>query len=107
MLRAGKFNRKVTVQRRSAGQDAAGQPVETWEPVASDIWANVLTQNGLETIKADRPVSQVKASIRIRWRTGIDAGMRVLLGAAVYEIQAVLPDEAGREYVDLACELIQ
>lgn len=103
MLRAGQLNRRVTLQRRATGQDAAGQPVSTWQDVAT-VWASVLTQNGLESIKADRPVSQVKASIRIRWRTDIDAGMRAVLGATVYDIKAVLPDETKRQHVDLVCE---
>ena len=103
MLRAGQLNRRVTLQRRATGQDAAGQPVSSWQDVAT-VWASVLTQNGLESIKADRPVSQVKASIRIRWRTDIDAGLRAVLGATVYDIKAVLPDEIKRQHVDLVCE---
>ena len=103
MLRASQLNRRVTLQRRATGQDAAGQPVSSWQDVAT-VWASVLTQNGLESIKADRPVSQVKASIRIRWRTDIDAGMRAVLGATVYDIKAVLPDETKRQHIDLVCE---
>ena len=45
----------------------------------------------------------MKTSIRIRWRTDIEAGMRVVHGMAVYVIGAVLPDHAGRVFVDLVC----
>ncbi|MOA62674.1 Phage head-tail joining protein [compost metagenome] len=55
------------------------------------------------TIKADAEVSIVRASIRIRRRTDVDAGMRVLLGAVVYDIEAVLPGPT-REYADLVCK---
>lgn len=86
-------------------QDSAGQPLTTWVKVA-DVWADIRHKSGLETIKADAETSIVKASIRIRYRTGIDAGMRVLHGSRVYDIKAVLPDVATRQHVDLVCEVI-
>ena len=49
--------------------------------------------------------STLKASIRIRYRTGIDAGMRVLHGGVVYQVLAVLPDVAGREFIDVVAEV--
>jgi SPP1 family predicted phage head-tail adaptor len=103
MLRSGSLNRRVILQQQSVTQDAAGQPVNTWVDVAT-VWASVLLLSGLETIKADRPASIVKASIRIRHRAGVNAGMRVLVGTAVYEVMAVLPDESKHIHIDLACE---
>lgn len=96
------LNRRVTLQQRSTSQDALGQPVETWSDVAT-VWADIRHPSGLSAIKADADVSLVKASIRIRYRAGLDAGMRAVHGTVVYDIQAVLPDEAERLYVDLVC----
>lgn len=104
-MRAGKLNSRITIQRQSTGVDEIGQPVTTWDDVAT-VWANIAHKSGLQTIKADAPVSVVQASIRIRYRTDIDAGMRVVYGAATYDIRAVLPDVAGREYTDLVCEAV-
>ena len=102
---AGKLNRRITIEQRSTTQDAIGQPVETWTTVA-ELWADIRYQRGLEAIKAGADISVVGASIRIRYRTGIDAGMRVTHGADVFNIQAVLPDAGRREYVDLACQRV-
>lgn len=33
--------------------------------------------------------------------------MRVLHGETVYQIKAVLPDEARRDHVDLVCEVVK
>ena len=105
-MRAGQLNRRVTIERKTGGVDAIGQPLpEGWETFAQ-VWANVRFLSGSEAIKADAQTSVVKASIRIRYRTGIDAGMRVIHGAAIYEIKAVLPDEVRREYLDLVCEVV-
>lgn len=97
------LNRRVTIQQLVDGQDAIGQPGMVWEDVAS-VWANVRYLNGTETVKADSPVSVAKASIRIRRRAGITAGMRATLGTTYFDIKAVLPDEVYRDRVDLACE---
>ena len=49
----------------------------------------------------------MRASIRIRFRSDITAGMRVLIGLAVYQIEAVMPDLARREFVDLVAKVVQ
>lgn len=104
-MRAGQLNRQIVIARRVTGQDEIGQPIDTIETVAT-VWANIRHTSGLEAIKSDATTSVVKASIRIRYRADIDAGMIVIYGAVTYEIRAVLPDEAGRVYCDLACEKV-
>lgn len=104
-MNPGKLNRRVTIKQLAAGQDEIGQPVQTWSDVAT-VWAHVMHLNGAETIKANADTSSVKASVRIRRRSGVDAGMRVYHGSTVYEIKAVLPDEESRERLDLACEVV-
>ena len=39
-MKAGTLNRRVTIQRRVPGQDEAGQPIDTWEDMAT-VWANI------------------------------------------------------------------
>lgn len=106
-MRAGQLNRRITIERKTGGVDAIGQPLpEGWEEVVT-VWAHIKHLSGSETIKAGAEVSAVRASIRIRYRTGLDAGMRVLHGETVYQIKAVLPDEARRDHVDLVCEVVK
>lgn len=102
-MRAGRLNQRITIQSRSATRDALGQPVETWSDVAS-LWADIRFPSGMEVVKGGAEVSIVKASIRIRYRTDIDAGMRVEHGSNTYDVKAVLPDVAGRQHLDLVCE---
>lgn len=98
-------NRLMTIQRPATGQDAAGQPAQTWTDLAS-VYANIRYLNGLESIKADAEASVAKASIRIGYRTDVTAAMRVSIGSTVFQIKAVLPDEEGKQHTDLACEVI-
>ena len=107
-LRAGTLRDRIHVQRRTGGKDEWDTPQPaSWENITTQrLAADVQHRSGLSTIKADADVSIVRASIRIRRRSDVDAGMRVLVGPAIYEIEAVQPG-ASREFVDLVCKRIQ
>jgi len=102
-MQIGKLKNRIRIQQRGAGQDELGQPVDTWADLAT-VWADIAHPSGLQSIRADAESSVVKASIRIRRRADVTAGMRVVYGTTVYDIQAVLPNERSRDYVDLVCE---
>lgn len=107
-LRAGTLRDRIHIQRRTGGEDEWGtpQPV-SWENITTQrLAADVQHRSGLSTIKADADVSIVRASIRIRRRAAVDAGMRVLFAGHIYEIEAVLPGKT-REDVYLVCKRIQ
>lgn len=103
MLSAGKLNRRVTLRQRVAGHDAAGQPSASWSDLAS-VWANVRVLSGAQAIKADAEISTVRASIRIRLRDDVTAGMIVVDGSTTYDIRAVVKN-AAEASADLLCEV--
>lgn len=104
-MNIGQLNRRVTIERwdETAGVDAFRQPVAAWVPVTG-AWASMRVPSGLETIRGGAETSVVKVSIRIRFRAGLTAAMRVVYQGKPYKITAVLEDRARREYVDLVCE---
>ena len=104
-MQAGRLNRRCVLQTPGTAQDELGQPIPGWTDIAS-VWADIRMRSGLEAIKAGAVVSTVQASIRIRYRAGITAGMRVVHNLVAYEILAVQPDVGGREYVDLVCQVV-
>ena len=104
-MQAGRLNRRCILQAPGTTQDELGQPIPGWTDVAT-VWGDVRLRSGLESIKAGATVSVVQASVRIRYRTGINAGMRVLVDSVPYEVLAVQPDVGGREYVDLVCQVV-
>lgn len=105
-MQVGKLNRKIVIQSQSLTQDDTGQPLNTWTTFATP-WANIRFMNGIETMKGDSPTSVAKASIRIRYREDITNAMQVAYNGITYRILAVLPDEAKREHIDLACEVVR
>ena len=104
-MRAGRLSSRVTIQQRTDTQNEVGELGPTWSTLAA-VWADVIHNSGLETIKAGASASVVKASIRVRYRADVKPSMRVVKGADIYNIEAVLPDQ-GREYCDLVCELVE
>ena len=106
MMQAGRLNTRVTLQRRTAGQDAAGQPVEGWEDVAQ-VWADFRVLSGLEDIKADALTSVTKASCRVRYREDVMPDMRVLVAGEAWGIVSQQPDIGRRRFVDLILERTQ
>lgn len=104
-MQAGRLNRRCTLQTPSTGVDELGQPVPGWTDVAT-VWADIRMKSGLEAIKAGASVSVVQASIRVRYRAGITAGMRVVHNFQAFNVVAVMPDVGGRVYVDLVAEVV-
>lgn len=103
-MRAGQLKNRVTIQQQSTVQDSIGQPVNTWTTYAT-VWADIRHRSGMEEIKSGEVTSTIRASIRVRYKAGITAAMRVAHGSAVYQIKAVLRDEQNKDYMDLACEV--
>lgn len=89
MSLSARLNQRVTIQSIHAGQDAAGQPTTAWEDVAT-VWAEIKDISGSEFITADATQATVTTRISIRHRPGILPTMRVLHGADVYKLAAVL-----------------
>ena len=105
-MQAGRLNTRFTLQTPATGQDAVGQPTTTWTDL-SLLWGNVRMVSGLETIKAGADTSVLKASIRVRAGIAFNASQRLVADdGTVFEIQAVLPDRATRQHVDLVCKVV-
>ena len=104
-VRAGQLSRQIELQRPGATLDADGQP-SGWKTVTK-VWADIRFVSGIESVRGGADVSLRKASVRIRYRAGIDASMRAIgPDGTPYRIVGVLPDLAAREYMDLVCEVV-
>ncbi|MCH8178209.1 MAG: phage head closure protein [Proteobacteria bacterium] len=104
-MQAGKLRSRVIIQRAVPTQDAIGQPVKSWVELAR-VWADVRSVSGVAAIRAGGEVAVIKASIRIRRRTDVAEGMRVVHGATTYEVEAVPPAAAGQDFTDLVCKTV-
>lgn len=102
MLRAGTLKRIASLQRQTAERDELGAPIQSWAEYAN-VSANVRMLSGKELLLADQAVGIGSASVRIRYRTDVTTGDRVVIGSHVLTVSVALPNYDGREYTDLVC----
>ena len=107
MSLAHRLRHRITIEQKTAGADAWGQPVETWETVAAEVPAEVLPLSGREYIAAQAEQAGITTKITIRRMDGITAAMRITHEGAIYNIKAPpIPDRTLRRYMTLMCEAL-
>lgn len=103
-MRAGELRHRITVQESIAVQDETGQPIETWQDIAT-IWAKIEDLNGREYLAAKQvPANEVTTRITIRWRDGIKPTMRVITEQRIFDIQSIIDPDGCMQKLELMCK---
>lgn len=106
-MSAGKLNRRITVQRRSAGLDAYGQPSLGWTSLL-EVWADIQPIGGREKLRAMAYESTITHSVTVRFQSAfmpvIEAdGWRILYGSRIFQISAAIDKDDKRQYIVFDC----
>lgn len=106
---AGEYNRVISVQKRTGAVNSSNQPIDVWEDVHPRLWAKIRGETGMANIRTSGENQGimgtiVRKSFRIRHRTDINEGMRVVRRGVCYDIKKIEQDEAGLEWTDLIGE---
>jgi SPP1 family predicted phage head-tail adaptor len=100
----GQLDRSVVLQAVTTTRDAAGGAVATWATFA-EVWAAKNPSGGARFFAAQQKHAEASVVYRIRHRADVLPLMRLVDGAATYEITGT--DELGRaHYLDLACRAV-
>lgn len=95
MIDPGKLDRRITLQSASVSTDGFGQDVRTYSTLAQ-VWAQVdykgVPKEGEDTEKL---TSVNKVRFTIRYRSDVDATVKISWGGKTYEIEGVSLE--GRE----------
>lgn len=80
-LAAGSLDRRIRIERPVADASFKGAGSGTWEPVAT-VWASVqdMLPSRSEKIADGINIATRPSRVRMHYREGIDASMRVLVG---------------------------
>ncbi|WP_033460308.1 phage head closure protein [Bordetella bronchiseptica] len=109
-MRAGTLNSLLDVLGPPIGRDNWGHSAGE-RPMLGKVWANVGRLSGKALIRADSVAAAVTVSIRVRYgaakRFDLTEGMRLVSKSQHYEVMVVLPDDTGRQFVDLACKEVK
>lgn len=111
-LEPGKLRHRIRIDEYVDVIDSAGEPVrgpqgeflKEWQDVfpGQDIWAAIEPLSAREFVQSQAMQSQITSRIIMRYRSGLDAAMRIvhLATGKIYNPDAFLTDkESGLEYL--------
>ena len=97
MVDPARFDRRITIQRKTTTQNDLGEKVETWSDLVTVLAARRDVSDS-ERIAAAEVSATITTRFQIRWSTNVQdvnpGGHRILFGDRLYDIAAV--KEVGR-----------
>jgi head-tail adaptor len=70
-FRAGQLDRRLTIERRERARDpSTGELIETWV-IMGQIWAEKLTERGIQRYAAQQLLNEVETGWSMRWDPGL------------------------------------
>lgn len=102
-MKTGDLRQRVTIEQKTAFQDANGEEQITWTTWAT-VYAAVEPLSGREYLAAGTQQAAIDTRIRVRYRPGITTDtMRVAHGSDVYDIESVIHVQERNREVQLMC----
>lgn len=77
VIEAGKLPDRIQIQTRDVGQDAAGQPLNSWT-TWNTVWSRVESVGGMEPFRAAQFAAEVTHQVTVRWLDGLTPLQRIL-----------------------------
>lgn len=110
MKDAGRLRHRVTLQQYAGVADSYGDPLTAddsqWRDVCA-VWAAIDPVSGREFYAAEQAQSAVTHKITLRWRSGVSAAWRVVLGRRVFRILSVIDWEERHESLLLMAQEVE
>ncbi len=104
-MQSGRLRHQVIIQHKVTGspqRTGSGAPDAQWADLAT-TWAAIEPLRGREFMESQAVNSAVATRIRIRYRAGVTAAMRVKHGSTIYSIEAVIDPETRNRELQLMC----
>lgn len=72
-MRAGRLDRRITIQRRSTAASSSGEPVETWTTIVTRRAASMSPVRGEERFGEPQLVAREQVEFQVRWSADVAA----------------------------------
>lgn len=96
----GQLRQRIELQSATDAADAYGQATRTWATYAT-VWAQVLPAGGGEPVVGDQQQQTTTHKITIRYRAGVEATHRALLGSRVLNFASVRNWEERERWLEI------
>lgn len=102
-VRAGDFNRRITIQQHSSSTpDGFGQASQTWSDLLS-CWARIEPLSGRELVLAQAQNAEVTHLVEIFYRPTVTAAMRVVYQGRIFNVLSVIDPDMAHVSLELLC----
>ncbi len=102
----GALRHRLTIEAERPLADTGGGQGDPWaNPLTvAAVWGRVEPLSGNERLRALRLEDSVSHRVVLRYREGVTARMRIVFGARVFNIRAVINPEERNRTLELLCE---
>jgi SPP1 family predicted phage head-tail adaptor len=102
----GSLRQRATLYTRVTTPDGGGGGTPVWNAIGSS-WIRIVPQSASDSLTADAPQARVATRLIMRRNAYTQAGMRVVVGARLFRIEAVLDEGDPAQFITLVCEELQ
>lgn len=99
----GELRHRLRLEASSRTADGGGGAETSWTLVA-EVWAAVRAGSGSEPVRSEMPDGRVAHEVWMRYRAGVVPAMRLVEGARVLDIRAVLDPDGRQRWLRCLCE---
>lgn len=99
-MRSGPLRHRVHIQEPIESKGTMGGTIKQWVTFHK-CWAEVREMSGRELVNSSQVTSEIKATAFIRYKSHIDASMRLVHGDNVYQIESVINKDGKKSMLEL------
>lgn len=100
---AGDLDQRVRIEKPEQAEVEGGSYETTWALVAT-VWADAWTVSGRERVEAQQEQASTMARFKIRRRTDVTAGMRVIWQGKAHNIRFIADNGPRDPFVIIDAE---
>ena len=97
-----RFVHRLSVEANTPGNEAFGEPAESWEEVWK-VWGDIRPMQGNEYVQAQQAQSSVSHKITTRYFPGANSQMRLVHGERVYNVESVVNVDERNRFLEWMC----
>lgn len=94
---------KLVLQQEIRTADDIGGYTRTWKDIV-ELWAEITPLSGSERMLGGKAQSELTHKIRLRYRSGIAPGMRILFDKRTFNIRSVINVQESNEILEILAE---
>jgi SPP1 family predicted phage head-tail adaptor len=94
LMRAGKLDRLITIERQNETVAPSGAVSSTWTPIGQPVRAEIVNQSATEFLAGHGEAERGTVIFRIRFLAGITTADRIIFNGMAHDLEEIV--EIGR-----------